>query len=79
MKFETILYDVKDEILTITLNRPDKLNAWTRQMLRVQAAAFVPARISPVAGRRSKVLAISRALMNWATAAARHRGVYSAA
>ncbi len=40
MKFETILYDVRDEILTITLNRPDRLNAWTRQMLSDLLAAF---------------------------------------
>lgn len=40
MKFETILYDVRDEILTITLNRPDKLNAWTGQMLQDLLAAF---------------------------------------
>lgn len=40
MKFETILYEVEDEILTITLNRPDKLNAWTRQMLQDLLAAF---------------------------------------
>ena len=40
MKFETILCDVKDEILTITLNRPDRLNAWNTQMLYDLIAAF---------------------------------------
>lgn len=32
MTYETILYDVEDQILTITLNRPDRLNAFTEQM-----------------------------------------------
>ncbi|MZR29130.1 enoyl-CoA hydratase-related protein [Sneathiella litorea] len=32
MSYEHILYDVEDQILTITLNRPDNLNAFTRIM-----------------------------------------------
>ena len=32
MAFEQILYDVADRVATITLNRPDRLNAWTPQM-----------------------------------------------
>ncbi len=40
MTYETILYDVKDNILTITLNRPEKLNAFTPQMMTEMIDAF---------------------------------------
>ena len=32
MAYEQILYDVADQVLTITMNRPDKLNAFTGTM-----------------------------------------------
>src|SRR5439155_16109521 len=38
--FETLLYAVEDGIATITLNRPEKLNAFNTQMMKDMIAAF---------------------------------------
>jgi enoyl-CoA hydratase/carnithine racemase len=40
MAYETIIYEVSDNILTITLNRPEKLNAFTGQMMAEMIDAF---------------------------------------
>jgi enoyl-CoA hydratase/carnithine racemase len=40
MAFEQIKYEVQDRVATITLNRPDRLNAWTQTMQREIKAAF---------------------------------------
>src|SRR5438874_13206280 len=40
MAYEQIATDVADRILTITLNRPERLNAWTATMCRELMAAF---------------------------------------
>ena len=38
-----LLYEVKDRIATITLNRPDKLNAFTRTMINAWAESLAEA------------------------------------
>ena len=38
--FETILYAVEDGVATITLNRPDRMNAFTTQMMAEMIQAF---------------------------------------
>lgn len=40
MSYSTILYETKGPVALITLNRPDKLNAWTPQMSLEQADAI---------------------------------------
>jgi enoyl-CoA hydratase/carnithine racemase len=39
-QFETLLYDLEDGVATITLNRPDRLNAFTTRMMADLIAAF---------------------------------------
>jgi enoyl-CoA hydratase/carnithine racemase len=38
--FETLLYAVEDGVATLTLNRPEKLNAFNTQMMKDMIAAF---------------------------------------
>ncbi len=43
MSYSEILYEVRDRIATITLHRPEKLNAWTAQMDAEVRAAIAAA------------------------------------
>src|SRR5437868_6377783 len=55
MDYEQIITEVTDGVLTITLNRPQRLNAWTPTMGRELIAASDDARIGFVFARRGIV------------------------
>ncbi len=40
MSYETLLYEKQDSIATVTINRPEKRNAWTTQMSEEVIAVF---------------------------------------
>jgi enoyl-CoA hydratase/carnithine racemase len=47
MSYETILYDVRERIATITFNRPDRLNAISPEMVRELKQAYAAAEADP--------------------------------
>ena len=47
MSYEQVLYDVRDRVATITMNRPERLNAWTPLMGRELYDAFQRAGSDP--------------------------------
>jgi enoyl-CoA hydratase/carnithine racemase len=49
MSYETILYDVRDRIATITFNRPERLNAVSPQMVQELGEAYAAAEADPEA------------------------------
>ncbi len=50
MAYETILYERRDAVGLITLNRPDRLNAWTPAMAEEQVRAIEAANADPEVG-----------------------------
>ena len=66
MTYQHILYEVSDKVATITLNRPDRMNAWTAIMERDVRHAMEAA----AADDNVRVICISKAApcMTWSNA-----------
>jgi enoyl-CoA hydratase/carnithine racemase len=50
MKYQQILFEVRDRVALITMNRPEKLNAWTPRMSEEEADALARANADPEIG-----------------------------
>jgi enoyl-CoA hydratase/carnithine racemase len=51
MEFEQIRYEKSEGVATITLNRPERMNAFTPKMLEEWLAALQDAHLDPETGR----------------------------
>src|SRR5260370_961578 len=47
MNFDEIIYDKKDRVATVTMNRPEKMNAWTPKMRAEMRTAMMDAERDP--------------------------------
>src|SRR5713226_9786790 len=50
MNFDEIIYDKKDRVATVTMNRPEKMNAWTPKMGAEMRTAMLDAERDPQIG-----------------------------
>jgi len=50
VSYQTIRSEIRGDVALITLNRPDRLNAWTPQMAVDQAKAIEAAHADPNVG-----------------------------
>jgi enoyl-CoA hydratase/carnithine racemase len=50
MNFDEIIYDKKDRVATVTMNRPEKMNAWTPKMGAEMRSAMMDAERDPNVG-----------------------------
>ncbi len=50
MAYDQILYETREDVALLTLNRPDRLNAWTPRMSEEQADAIGRANADPQVG-----------------------------
>lgn len=50
MNFDEIIYEKKDRVATVTMNRPEKMNAWTPKMGAEMRTAMLDAERDPDIG-----------------------------